>query len=482
MPLEVDAENASNAYLLPGSSVGVALTKGWSPEAPEVSDLGIEAGDASNAYLLPGNSVGIMMTEDSSPESPEVSDLEVDTGNALNAYLLPGYSVGVVMTDGWSPRQRTLPTHAGEPAASSNVAGPSIEEVPASGRPMAVGEAEEALAQAATEASTGDAEPEAGASVAGLTPHIRRAFWRDGSALLQELREKLRVSWMSPATAPADKDAENKQAHPTDGADNDDTNTEHEQRRPNNATGHDVFDADDFLRMVHRLQTMRPEYKHDAEALAKEIVDDDKSTVVNVVRVAAADLRSNLELWLMPENLSLKRGIQTQIKNYVCFLRANALRRLGSRARGWVSVDDAEAARNAEPLLSWQGQRMLLDKALSAFSSPASSSRRSDRGSWTEDSALDYRQILTETKTQVARMQTQAGYNQLVSKKRKRSCNYDKEQSCEDHGQAADPDTLHAASIGRMAGLSSLEQVHWLPNAGNPKLDDRTRPSRGPPA
>ena len=256
---------------------------------------------------------------------------------------------------------------------------------------MVVDEAKEALARAAAEDWAGGDEPEAGAIVAGPTPSVRRAYWRVRSALLHELREKLRISWMSRARACTDAD-----------------------------TGHDVFDSDDFLRMVRRLQSMRPDYMQDAEALVQEIADDDQSTVVNVVMEAAADLKSTLELWLVPGNLSQSRGIRRQIKNYVFFLRSKALRRLGSRARGWISLDDAEAARDAEPLLSWQGQRILLDQALSAFGPSAGMSRGSDRDSWSGESALDYRQIFDDTKTKVARMQSHAGENQRATKKRKR--------------------------------------------------------------
>ena len=84
---------------------------------------------------------------------------------------------------------------------------------------------------------------------------------------------------------------ESEQAHPTDGPDNDDADTKHEQRRPSHTTGHDVFDADEFLEMVRQLQAMRPEYKHDAETRAEKIADDDQSTVVNVMMEAAAQYR-----------------------------------------------------------------------------------------------------------------------------------------------------------------------------------------------
>ena len=168
---------------------------------------------------------------------------------------------------------------------------------------------------------------------------------------------------------------------------------------------------------------MRPEYREDAEALAEEVAGDDKSTDVNVVMEAAADLKSTLELILVPDNLSQERKIRRQIKNYVFFLRAQAYRRLGPMAKGRVALADAERARDAEPLLSWQGQSALLDHALSAFSAAAGSRGGADHdrpeGVCMPDSPL----ILAESRAAIARMQGHNGTNQVLLAKRKRPVN-----------------------------------------------------------
>ena len=50
--------------------------------------------------------------------------------------------------------------------------------------------------------------------------------------------------------------------------------------------------------------------------------------------------------------------------NYILFLRYRALRRLGDSACGHVASSTAQTLREAEPLLSWEGQSQLLKVAL----------------------------------------------------------------------------------------------------------------------
>ena len=93
--------------------------------------------------------------------------------------------------------------------------------------------------------------------------------------MLVELREKLRGSWRTQSSysgANVDADARG------------------ETDRPGAATEHDLFDADDFLSLVRRLQRTCPEYCSDAELLAGEIAGDDRSTEIDVVKEAAENL------------------------------------------------------------------------------------------------------------------------------------------------------------------------------------------------
>ena len=128
-----------------------------------------------------------------------------------------------------------------------------------------------------------------------------------------------------------------------------------------------VVDAEEVRRMLKELLKINPEYGWDAEVLDNQVAGDERCKHVNVLKRAAADLRTTLELLLVPRDLARERQIRRQIKNYVFLLRRRALRRLGPWAEGWVSEADAAAARLAEPLLSWQGQSALLQRALSVF-------------------------------------------------------------------------------------------------------------------
>ena len=288
-------------------------------------------------------------------------------------------------------------------------------------RPHADSEAEAALALAAHDGSTAtaDTDLEGQACAAVVSARARRTAWRRRSALLQQLRGRLREGW---STRPSDTEA------------NADADAGDEQCSPRAAAGHDVFDADDFLGLVRRMQTICPAYHSDAEALAQEIACDDKYTVINVVMEAAEDLQTTLELFLLPEGMSreaaeaagaeeyfkTKRQIRRQIKNYVFFLRARALRRWGPWARGRVALAIAEAARDAEPLLSWQGQSRLLDHALSAFSAASGSRKGAGLTSSEGGCARDCPDIVAAARAAVGRMQSHAGTQQIAAKKRKR--------------------------------------------------------------
>ena len=160
---------------------------------------------------------------------------------------------------------------------------------------------------------------------------------------MRELHTKLREGWRAYAAANSVASAEGE----VDGA------------RQNHAW-HDIVDSEEFLGMARRLQEMHPEYRADVEALAEEVAGDDESTAVDVVKEAAADLKSTLELILVPENIAQERPIRRQIKNYVYFLRRRAYRRLGPMAEGRVVLADGERARDEEPLLSWGGQSVLV--------------------------------------------------------------------------------------------------------------------------
>ena len=206
---------------------------------------------------------------------------------------------------------------------------------------------------------------------------------------MHKLRAKLREGWRAYAAANSVASAEDE----VDSA-------------RQNAAWHDIVDSEDFLRTARRLQEMHPEYRADVEALAEEVAGDDESTVVNVVTEAAAELKALLELILVPENIARKRQIRTQIKNYVFFLRAAAYRRLGSRAVGRVALADAKRARDAEPLLSCQGQSVLLNHAISVLGK-----RSTDHGS---------PDVVDVARAAISRMQSSPGRQQVVREKRKR--------------------------------------------------------------
>ena len=225
--------------------------------------------------------------------------------------------------------------------------------------------------------------------VAGLFRTSRCALWKRRSPLLRKLHEKLREGWRAYAAAnsgaPAEDDIESARA---------------------NCVWDEIVDSEELLRMARRLQEMHPEYAADVEALAEEVAGDDKNTVVNVVTEAAADLKAALELVLVPENIARERQTRRQIKNYVFFLRTEAYRRLGSMAEGRVVLDDAERARDAEPLLSWQGQAELLSYAVSVLGN-----RRTNNGS---------PEIVDGARACILSMQSTRGREQVRREKRKR--------------------------------------------------------------
>ena len=206
---------------------------------------------------------------------------------------------------------------------------------------------------------------------------------------MRELRAKIREGWRAYAAANSVASAEGE----VDGA------------RQKHAW-HDIVDSEEFLGMARRLQEMHPEYRADVEALAEEVAGDDESTAVTVVKEAAADLKSTLELILVPENIAQERQTRRQIKNYVFFLRAAALRRLGPMAHGRVTLADAGAALDGGPLLSWQGQSALLDHALSAFSAAAGSRGGPEHDRRESVCTRDSPEILREAMASMSSMQS----------------------------------------------------------------------------
>ena len=302
----------------------------------------------------------------------------------------PGELVGDAVSATRARWRRRWRNSRGEPRGDA--------EMETAGRHGQAGfQTERAEAGAAAALEAVEQRGEAADELGGALVRARCSAWRRRSDLLTQIRAKLRQSW---ASSEGDEEAIR------------------EGSSCDVVSGRDIFDTEDFVRLVRRLQSVQPDLSSEADALVQEVADDERYPFVNVVMEAAEGLRTTLELLLLPPNLDQQRKLRQQINNYVFFLRASALRRLGPLANGRVALGAAEMARDAEPLLSERGQLCLQEYACAMLrGSPGPCGARAPSS---DASVLEGHEMAAAAERAVSRMQSHKGVIQVAAKKLKK--------------------------------------------------------------